>query len=213
MAVALPTMNGLTHFGIFFAVVCSIFVTSKPPASMVLRVGRLHSQPTMNRLMPFMRSCLRASLGSAERTCSRKSRRPPGRSTRRISRSARGWSSTPQSTRVETATSKVSSSKGRSSAGARRTVASGAFVAHPALEAPQHRDLWLGDGQRLDGRAVEGQVGARPATDLEHSAGRLGEQRLPEGAQAGLLDLGHLAVVGGGEEPAPKTHGCLVSSC
>ena len=79
VAVALPTMNGLTNFGTFLAVMCSIFVTSKPAASMVLRVGRLHSQPTMNRLMPFMRSCLRASLGSSDRTCSMKRSRPPGR--------------------------------------------------------------------------------------------------------------------------------------
>jgi hypothetical protein len=49
--------------------------------------------------------------------------RPPGRSTRRSSRTTRGWSSTPQSTSVETTVSKLASSNGRSSAGARRTVA------------------------------------------------------------------------------------------
>ena len=89
------------------------------------------------------------------------SSRPPGRSTRRSSRSARGWSSTPHSTSVETATSKVSSSNGRSSAGARSTLAADALCTDLAFQAAQHRRLGLGDRQRLDGRAVEAQVGAR----------------------------------------------------
>ena len=118
--------TGLANLGTFGIVVCSAPVTVKPASWMESRVGRLQSQPTTNRLIPFMRSCERARWVSPERTCSRNRSWPPGRSTRRSSRSARGWSSTPHRTSVETATSKVASSKGRSSAGARSTVAPGA---------------------------------------------------------------------------------------
>ena len=128
---ALPTMAGLPNLGTFGSVMCSARVTVKPACWMESSVGRLQSQPTTNRLIPFMRSCERARSVSPERTCSMNRSWPPGRSTRLSSRSARGWSSTPHSTSVETATSKVASSKGRSSAGARSTVAPGACS--PAL--------------------------------------------------------------------------------
>jgi hypothetical protein len=63
-------------------------------------------------------------------------------------------------------------------------------LAYRALQAPQHRGLRLGDRQRRDRRAVAGQVRPGPAADLQHIAGRPGEQALPEGAQPGLLGLG-----------------------
>ena len=123
--VALPRMVGRTNGGAFGSSVCSTWVTVKPAARMESSVGRLQSQHTTSRFSQFSRSCRRAVPGSSDRRCSMNSRRPPGRSTRRSSRSARGWSSTPHRTSVDTATSKLSSSKGRSSAGARRTLASG----------------------------------------------------------------------------------------
>ena len=78
----------------------------------------LQSQQTTSRLSQFIRSCRRARAGSSDRRCSMSRSRPPGRRTLRSSRRARGWSSTPHRTRVETATSKLWSSNGRSSAGA-----------------------------------------------------------------------------------------------
>ena len=81
-----------------------------------------------------------------------------------------------------------------------------------ALQAAQHRGLGLGQGQRLDGRAVEAQVRPRPGADLKHPAGRAGEQPFPVGAQPCLLHLGHLTVIRHGEEPAPQRHDCLISS-
>ena len=148
-------------------------------------VGRLQSQQTTSRLSQFIRSCSRARRGSPERRCSRNRNWPPGRSTRRSSRSARGWSSTPHSTSVDTATSKVPSSNGRSSAGARSTCAAGACTLDLALQPAQHRGLRLGHGQRLDGRAVVRQVRPRsrcrsPAPRLLlRPAGRRGIQRSP----------------------------------
>ena len=65
------------------------------------------------------------SRAASAHTCSMNRSWPPGRSTRRNSRNARDWSSTPHSTSVDTATSKAWSSNGRSPAGARRTLAGG----------------------------------------------------------------------------------------
>ena len=158
-----------------------------------------------------MRSCLRASSGLSDRTCSMNRRRPPGRSTRRSSRRARGWSSTPQSTRVETAVSNVPSSKGRSSAGARRTVAPRACRG-PCARGGATSGPLAPSSSATRRPAVEGQVAPCPCADLENPAARLGEHRLSVGSQPGLFDLGHLAVVRRGEEPAPKCHGCLGSS-
>ena len=87
-----------------------------------------------------------------------------------------------------------------------------AVLADLALQAAQHRKLRLGYRQRLDGRAIAGQVGARPAADLDHTAFRSGEQGLPEGTQPGLLGPGYLAVVGQGEELGPQAHGSLLSA-
>jgi hypothetical protein len=88
----------------------------------------------------------------------------------------------------------------------------GGVLADRVLQAAQHRGLGLGHRQRLDGRTVAGQVQPGPAADLEHVAGGPGEQAFPEGAQPGLLRLGYLTVVGGGEESGPQGHGCLVST-
>ena len=167
---------------------------------MVSSVGRLQSQHTTARLSQFIRYCLLAAARSVARTCSRKRNRPPGRRTRRISRTARGWSSTPQSTNVETTASKVSSSKGRSSAGARSTMVA-ARLPWPALESSEHEDVRLGDGQRTHGRRVVAQIGSGPRTDLQHSAGCLGDQCLAHIGKTGFLGPPHLAVVHGGEEP------------
>ena len=52
--------------------------------------GRAQSQQTTRRLSQLSRSCIHASFGASERTCSMNSSWPPGRSTRCISRSARG---------------------------------------------------------------------------------------------------------------------------
>ena len=111
-ATAVPTMSGRTNFGTLFRVVCSRWVTSNPAARIESSVGRLHSHRVTNRLSPFIRSWSRARLPSSERTCSMNRSRPVGRSTRRNSRNARGWSLTPHNTRVETAASNVSSSNG-----------------------------------------------------------------------------------------------------
>src|SRR6185437_4065542 len=124
--IATPAIAGRTKGGALGNSVCSSAVTWKPAASIVSSVGRLQSQHTTARFSQFMRSCFFAAAASPARTCSKKRNRPPERSTRLISRTARSWSSTPHSTSVETTTSKVASSKGRSSAGARSTIAVGA---------------------------------------------------------------------------------------
>ena len=64
-----------------------------------------------------------------------------------------------------------------------------------ALQAAQHRRLRLGDGQRLDRRAVVRQVVAGSAADLEDPAGRPSQQLGAEVSQPGPLGAGHLAVV------------------
>ena len=81
--VALPTTAGPANLGTSGSVVCSARVTVRPASRMESSVGRLQSQPTTNRLIPFMRSCERARRVSPERTCSMNRSRPPGRSTRR----------------------------------------------------------------------------------------------------------------------------------
>ena len=53
--VAWPMMVGRRNFGAFGNEVCSTWVTVKPALVMESSVGRLHSQPTMKRLNPFMR--------------------------------------------------------------------------------------------------------------------------------------------------------------
>jgi hypothetical protein len=82
-------------------------------------------------------------------------------------------------------------------AGVESALAAGT-VALPAMAGATNFGAY---GQRGDGRAVAGQVGAGAAADLEHVAGRPGEQLLLVGAQPGLLGSRHLAVVGQGKEP------------
>src|SRR5206468_5621761 len=53
------------NFGVFGNVVCSTWVMVKPASWMVSRVGRLQSQPTTNRLSPFLRSCERERVTNA----------------------------------------------------------------------------------------------------------------------------------------------------
>jgi len=81
------------------------------------------------------------------------------------------------------------------------------LLAHAPLEPAQHRRLRVGDSQRLDRRAVEGEVRAGPGSDLEHAAGRAREQLLAESAQPRVLDLGDRAVVRQCEESAAQAHG------
>src|SRR6266567_6056953 len=95
---ATPTTRGVTIGGAFFRRSRSTSATSKPAPLMPARVSRLQVQPCpIRRLKPLSLSCQRASLGSSDRTCSRKSNRPLGLRTRRISASARAWSGTVQS--------------------------------------------------------------------------------------------------------------------
>ena len=88
--VAVPMIAGLTNFGVFGNAVCLTCMVVKPAARMESSVGRLQSQLTTSRLSQFIRSWRRARPGSADRTCSMNRSWPPGRSTRRSSRSARG---------------------------------------------------------------------------------------------------------------------------
>ena len=181
--------------------------TVKPAASMVESVGRLQSQPTTSRFSQFIRSWKRASAGSSARTCSRKSRRPPGRSTRRASRTARGWSSTPQSTSVETTVSKVVVLERqvlgrrpqhlgqRRLLARRRAAAGGASAARGSVS-----------DERLEAAVVVGEVRAGAGADLEHAPARVCDEALPHVAQSGLLALARHPVVGRCEDRLAKAH-------
>ncbi len=60
-------------------------------------------------------------------------------------------------------------------------------LADSALEPSQHWRFGLCNDERLDCRAVVGEVGPGAAADLEHPAGRVGEQTLAKGAEPRLF--------------------------
>src|SRR5690348_14421181 len=74
------------------------------------------------------------------------------------------------------------------------------------LQSAGHWLCGLGDDEGAHGPVVEGQVCSRAATDLQHVASRGGEQRLPVGAKAIPLALGHKAVIHRGEDTTPNAH-------
>ena len=139
-------------------------------------VSRLQWQPSATKRQGrHSRSCQPASRASSARTCSRKSRRPPGRSTRAASPIAAVASGTVQSTSVETTVSKRSSSNG----GARP-----APPRPPAPDRPRRRSCAGAGpcarrarrGRTQDGQRVVRQVQARSGADLQGRAARPGEQ-------------------------------------
>ena len=158
-------------------------VTSKPASRMLSSVRRLRMASVSDAHVDRQHAVLRrASVASSERTCSMNSSLPPGRSTRRSSRRARGTSSTVQSTSVETTTSKLASLNGRSSAGARSDLGLRCALLDVALQPLEHRLLGLDERQRAHAVSVVLQVRTGAAADLEHVTGRC-RRAAPGGAR------------------------------
>src|SRR5262249_46017034 len=74
------------------------------------------------------------------------------------------------------------------------------------LEPTRHRLLGLGDHELLDRGAVEGEVRAGAATDLEHTTRDAGHQCLAMAAEHRLLGSLHEPVVESCEEAAVEAH-------
>ena len=114
------------------------------------------------------------------------SSRPPGRSTRRSSPIAATGSAHVQRTSVETTVSNEASANGSASAGASTT-------STPRRRSRARIAASVGDDD-VGGGVVEGQVEAGARADLEHAAGRPGQQ--------GAALRGHPAPLAEPEEPS-----------
>ena len=97
--------------------------------------------------------------------------RPPGRSTRRISRTAATGSATVHSTIVDTTTSNDASSNGSASAGA-------ATAGARRRSLREHRRVGLGEDE-VHAVGVVREVQPRPGADLEHAPAHVRQQRPP----------------------------------
>jgi hypothetical protein len=134
-------------------------------------MGRLRWQPpATRRWIGVSRFCQAATFGSGERPCSTKWNKPPERSTRRISLSARSTSGMLQSVQVVSTWSMLADSRDRS-----LPVEVDVLHRHAARRNPLGCKL-APDGRRVDrsdsgdrGRIV-GDVQTRAESDLEHVA-------------------------------------------
>ena len=145
--------------------------------SIIASVSWLQRQPSANAAHgPASRSCQRERRFEPERTCSQKSSRPPGRSTRRISSSAASGSGTVQSTSVVTTVSTEPVAAGSASAPARST--------RPRTPLRRSRDSSrraIGpagsvEDELVEPVGIERQVEPGPGADLEHAPARSPEQ-------------------------------------
>ena len=169
-------------------------------------MARLHWQPHPNHDHGRRRrSCQPASLGSSERTCSIRSRRPCGLSTRRTSESARNGSATvtaPACRPRRRSLGVEGQLLGRRPNDARRD----SVPRELSLEPARHWLLRLGDDQFRDALAKERQVRAGAAANFQDAPRCDREKPLTMFCEAGLLRGGHHAVVQRREDASPDPH-------
>ena len=133
--------------------------------------GCTGSRPRTRATARARRSCQRASRVESARTCSMNTSRPPGRSTRRISRTAATGSATVHSTIVDTTTSNDASVE-RQRLGGRRD------GRRPPAQLPQHRRFRLGQDE-VHALGVVREVQTGPGAHLEHAPAHVRQQRPP----------------------------------